>query len=123
MNVEGEAMHTPGPWEAGRSDMSTIVDGFDSKWVYAGDKYVAVASGANVSEWDEVMANARLIAAAPEMLDALRALMAEPHGCTHCDSGKLRKPVHKYDEPGHQPDCPYQKALDAIAKAEALSEV
>lgn len=67
----GEAMHTPGPWRAGRSDMSTIVDGFDSKWIYAGDKHVAVASGHDIEEWNEVMANAHLIAAAPDLLREL----------------------------------------------------
>lgn len=28
--------------------MSTIVDGVASKWVYAGDQYVAVASGRKI---------------------------------------------------------------------------
>lgn len=67
--------HTPGPWKAGRSDMATIVDGYDSKWVYAGERYIAVASGADVEDWDEVLANAHLIAAAPEMYAALEAVM------------------------------------------------
>ena len=63
--------HTPGPWEAGRSDMATIVDGVSSKWIYAGENYVAVASGLASEDWGVVMANARLIAAAPELLEAL----------------------------------------------------
>jgi hypothetical protein len=68
----GGAEHTPGPWTAGRPDRATIVDGVDSKWIYdARDQYVAVASGLIDGPWDEVMANARLIAAAPDMLAAL----------------------------------------------------
>lgn len=50
--------------------MATYVDGEPSKWIYAGDTYIAVASGKDVS-WPEVIANATLIAHAPEMLDAL----------------------------------------------------
>jgi hypothetical protein len=52
--------------------MATVVDGVKSKWVYAGDQYVAVASGRIDGGWDEVMANARLIAAAPALLAACR---------------------------------------------------
>ena len=69
-----EAKHTPGPWKAGRPDMATYVDGWPSKWIYGGidqSKYVAVASGKDIPDWKEVMANAHLIAAAPEMLDEL----------------------------------------------------
>lgn len=55
---------TPGPWNAGRGDMATIVDGYESKWIYAGEnnKYLAVASGYEVNDWNEVMDNARFIA-------------------------------------------------------------
>ena len=67
---------TPGPWRAGRPDMATIVDGFDSKWIYAGNKYVAVASGQDVENWEEVMSNAHLIAAAPELYEALKKCVA-----------------------------------------------
>lgn len=67
---------TPGPWHAGREDMATIVDGYDSKWIYAGNTYIAVSSGMQVG-WDEVMANARLIAAAPELYEALYDLWYE----------------------------------------------
>lgn len=67
----GRRAHTPGPWKAGRPDMATIVDGFNSKWVYAGNKYIAVASGQDIRDWDEVMANAHLIAAAPDFYDVV----------------------------------------------------
>lgn len=70
-----ETRWTAGPWVAGRSDMATIVDGFDSKWVYSGEQYVAVASGRIEGSWDEVMANAHLIAAAPDLYEALKAFV------------------------------------------------
>ena len=69
-----EAKFTKGEWVAGRADMATIVDGYKSKWVYAGDKYCAVASGSDIDDWGEVMANAHLIAAAPEMYELLTDL-------------------------------------------------
>ncbi len=74
------AQHTPGPWRPGRPDMATIVDGFQSKCVYAGDKQdakcIAAASGQDIDSWDEIMANAILIAAAPTMLAALKTTAA-----------------------------------------------
>lgn len=74
--------HTPGPWQAGRPDMRTIVDGVPSKWIYGpevegGDGYLAVASGRASSDWDEVMANARLIAAAPDLLAACETVLTK----------------------------------------------
>jgi hypothetical protein len=48
-----------------------------------------------------------------ELLNALRGLLAEPYGCTHCDSGKARNPAK-----GHQPDCPYEIARAVVAQAE-----
>lgn len=69
--------HTPGPWVAGRSDIQTLVDGYSSKWIYDGkDQYVAVASGRIDGPWEEVMANAHLIAASPVMLDVLAQVEA-----------------------------------------------
>ena len=59
---------TKGPWRAGRADMATVVDGYDSKWIYAGEKYVAIASGQDIESWDEVMANAYLMAMSREAL-------------------------------------------------------
>lgn len=67
--------HTSGPWEEGRPDMATVVDGVESKWIYAGKKYLAIASGADVNNWQEVMANARLIAAAPDLFNLIKQVM------------------------------------------------
>jgi hypothetical protein len=55
---------------------------------------------------------AKLAAAAPDLLAALQGILAEPYGCTLCDSGTPRNPVK-----GHQPDCPYEIARAALAKA------
>src|SRR3982750_1254786 len=63
--------YTPGPWEAGRSDMKSEINSCFGKWVYAGDRFIAGATSQDIESWDEVMANAHLIAAAPEMYEAL----------------------------------------------------
>ncbi len=68
--------HSPMPWATGRSDMATIVDGYESKWIYdARNRMIAVSSGMELFKWEEVMSNARLIAAAPELLEALNAVL------------------------------------------------
>jgi hypothetical protein len=55
--------------------------------------------------------------AAPDLLAALRFILAEPYGCPFCDSGKLRDP-----EKGHADNCGYASARYAIAKAEGRTE-
>lgn len=73
-----EVGFTPGPWYAGRPDTVTSVDGYDSMWICSDagreTRYVAVASGMEAESWAEVVANARLIAVAPEMYEALSNL-------------------------------------------------
>lgn len=53
-------------------------------------------------ELEEDRANAALIAAAPDLLNALKLILADPHGCRFCDSGKLRNPSKEHDN-----DCGY----------------
>lgn len=48
--------------------------------------------------------------------DAIRGLLAEPHGCAFCDSGLLRS-----DKP-HAKDCPYEVAINLIMPAPAQAE-
>jgi hypothetical protein len=64
--------HTPGPWHVTMSENASV---------YGGEKHFAVMSDretgggqivADLETLKEAEANARLIAAAPEMLDALR---------------------------------------------------
>lgn len=64
------AKHTPGPWEADHSDI----------WSRSGKKFIAATmedgeafKGVSLAEAE---ANARLIAAAPELLAALKACRA-----------------------------------------------
>jgi len=65
--------HTPGPWWLGRDpshfgSLTSITGGSDST---GGIRSVAEVGGPDI---DEAEANASLIAAAPEMLDALKAM-------------------------------------------------
>lgn len=64
--------HTPGPWVALRND---LVDPWGFQISGGGDPYLAAVGEWNASEIDEEQqANARLIAAAPEMFQALIAV-------------------------------------------------
>ena len=76
-----ENNHTPGPWDAGRPDMATIVDGYEAKWIYSADgEYIAVSTSYTGKKkrrsWGKVVANAHLAAAAPELLDVASYLDA-----------------------------------------------
>jgi len=72
-----ETKFTKGEWVAGRPDMGTEVDGYLSKWIYAGDQYCAVASGRIEGDWEEVMANAYLVAQSPKLYKALEETTEE----------------------------------------------
>ena len=54
-----DAKHTPGPWEVTGTDTVQTADGFVVAW------------GAHFDQDGKTEANARLIAAAPEMLETL----------------------------------------------------
>ena len=105
---------TPGPWKAGRPDMATIVDGVESKWIYAGEQYCAVASGRIDGEWSEVMANAQLIAysrtALPALVKAFREALPILEGpATECMCHlETRKPCR---------GCRIRSALAKLAEA------
>jgi hypothetical protein len=74
--------HTPGPWMSGRPDMQTIVDGYGSKYVYSkrdnpdDEIALAISFGGDIESLDTIMANALLIAAAPDLLEALEWYVA-----------------------------------------------
>lgn len=65
--------HTAAPWE---STASTPEDGFECFFIHAGEGYsqrqIATVDG---PQNDKGEANARLIAAAPELLEALKTLI------------------------------------------------
>lgn len=66
--------HTPGPW-----NMHT--DGCNQVWTTEG--IVAIVRDGNdegINDSEQATSNARLIAAAPELLEALQKLMREPLG-------------------------------------------
>lgn len=74
--------HTPGPWECSGNNVSTPKGIFELP--------IKGPTGYE-QQWDieEIYANARLVAAAPEMLEALKRIIAFPnltvsigyHGC------------------------------------------
>lgn len=74
--------HTPGPWEtvgatrvwsAGRADGGAVAIVAEPSCKTSGDFYEV---GIGSSRFDEAMANARLIASAPQLLEALQKISA-----------------------------------------------
>lgn len=71
-----KAQHTPGPWNCHQPGFKGIVSGVvrDKQ-----NRFVATTASPNTGEYNrdetEVDANARLIAAAPELLEALKAIV------------------------------------------------
>jgi len=66
-----ETSHTPGPWEAAERGDYADFDG-DSRVILGDDRRIAVVQDSGSIE---DAANARLIAAAPDMLEALHTLI------------------------------------------------
>lgn len=94
------AQHTPGPWAAlpwRRHSPTTIVKQVNGVHVMT----IADLQGDGFDP--ETLANARLIAAAPELLALCKAVLAHP-GFRQCDCGK--------------PDCATTRLHAVIAKAE-----
>jgi hypothetical protein len=104
--------HTPGPWRHGRLDMTTITER-EVKFVYGPGNSPNLVAMADCSK-DEWRANARLIAAAPELLEALRELPGrDPREGLPCWCG-AKEPQNHHDY------C--MKARAAIAKAEGRDD-
>lgn len=88
-----QAQHTPGPWTVNGAEIEALVDPENSQTYYA--SICQLSDG-----WAETIggANARLIAAAPELLAALQEVTNRGYMFDH--------------------DAPlYRQCLDAIAKA------
>jgi hypothetical protein len=69
-------MHTPGPWtmtEQG-SPSAYVEDSETSIGIESSDRRVAAVEG-----WDNALDNARLIAAAPDLLAALETMLRTPN--------------------------------------------
>lgn len=71
-----EAKHTPGPWAHINPDGFTV----RHPQVYSDTGPVCNATWLGDGRIDELRANARLISAAPEMLDALQEIVAAADG-------------------------------------------
>jgi hypothetical protein len=71
--------HTPGPWKLGRRDTQTVYDeeGKEIALAFTRDSDGGVGSDPRMRH--EALANARLIAAAPQMLQALQAFLAHDY--------------------------------------------
>ena len=95
---------TRGEWVA--KDRTVIAKCFTGEWKNIVDK----VRGGNPVEAD---ANTRLIAAAPALLAALKAVTQTDDDCPVCDRGRLRNP-----EKTHWPECPFGRAQVVIARAE-----
>ena len=75
-----EAMkHTPGPWELADLPHSIVVrTESPNKTTYGASRYAAIGGfdRSDPDQLDEALANARLIAAAPDLLEALQDVCA-----------------------------------------------
>lgn len=99
------AKHTPGPWWASGSDFAVLAADADDA------PYARTVAETNVGDMTDVeaLANARLIAAAPDLLHALKQMQA----CSH--------KTHSHGEFPAKTCGLCTKALAAIAKAEGQS--
>ena len=106
--------HTPGPWHAATADEWRTASGEHAQWgrfdISAGsndqaaENYYRIASVSNVNNSDQNQANAKLIAAAPDMLEALRkAVVLLAGACVH--------------SPELEPQETYEAVSAAIVKA------
>jgi len=81
--------HTPGPWE--------VFESHTGPYVIDSAEQAAVCK----LEWClEAKANARLIAAAPELLDALRLVLAHAGALTGADWTAIRAAIAKAEGEG-----------------------
>lgn len=94
-------MHTPGPWKIANSPAPD--QGEWHYWSVVGERGVITSIGAAQQrgpiDMDSNRANAKLIAAAPDLLDALEAIiddMGDDGLCT-CEHNK-RKAVDAYEK-------------------------
>lgn len=106
--------HTPGPWHAATADEWRTASGKHAQFgrfdISAGsndpaaENYYRVCSVSNVNNADQNQMNAKLIAAAPDMLQALRKAVVLLAGvCAH--------------SPELEPHDTYEAVSEAIAKA------
>ena len=93
---------TPGPWKA-----------YDNYVEIPGKPLIEVDTGNPIP--GDSSNDTHLIAAAPDLYEALEVILEEPHGCPFCDSGVLRKPNDP--DKSHTENCGYHLAAQALTKA------
>lgn len=79
--------HTPGPWHTG-CDQLGRTNIYGSGWMVADARPHKIAVGDSYFTEDTNLANARLIAAAPELLDVLTMALPYVEMAEHDDSYK-----------------------------------
>lgn len=110
--TKAQAGHTPGPWK-----IATERNGRAFSAIRGADGGVVATCGFRVSvESDEDDANARLIAQAPAMLEALEELVAEhDEDCRREWDGK-----HGYGWPADTGGMALARQVIALARGEAV---
>ena len=91
--------HTPGPWEVCYTDE-----------IYAGSKHIADAFIYAIGSLEQAVANAHLIAAAPDLLEALENLLTEAEDVFVCMADATG--IDRHNLP-----APFIKARAAITRA------
>lgn len=106
--------HTPGPWNAHQPGFKGLVSGIvrDKQ-----NRFVATAASPATGEYNrdenEIDANARLIAAAPELLEQLQNFVDAIDIIAEGAESEPRKSIYK----SIQTSLTYQRAKEAIQKA------
>ena len=105
--------HTPGPWHCGKVNSTHVYN--DDGWLIASSYNTSFdAFGEPLPDperYEEYEANARLIAAAPHMLETLRGILARASGAPHDDPELAAREFERI----------MRMARDAIAEAEGQS--
>lgn len=116
--------HTPGPWKVHSKNPTQVLCEIEHK----GYKYDSVlcedVSPAN-GEYEHAVANARLIASAPDLLEALVDLLGDvpdidrQQQCIRCGRSYTGYPDIQPGQNCPSNNCPGHAARAALAKAEA----
>lgn len=119
-----KTVHTPGPWLAAASPSSIV------GWPIVGQQGRAICAitwprhmaRTAVSEefFQECAANARLIAAAPDLLEALRAMVArwEPEPDGYADRRMWEAACEAIAKATHEPDTRGEARRPSLSKGE-----
>lgn len=102
-----ESKHTPGPWKVSPTDDTVVIDA-------TGAEVAAIDGDYNDPDtWPQMEANARLIAAAPDLLSEAKKQVEWLR--------MLRDQLPQWDIDGFEVDKRIAALEDAIAKAEGRS--